>query len=158
MAAAGRPDLGDVLALDLICLREPDGSPLDCELHRERLAVSLPKSEWVCLRRDDELIAYGYLWPQADRSWFVGGLAIHPGFRTAPVISELGAGMRDLVRMLGIGTLRSHVLVSNTASLRLHRRLGFAVEMQNERAVAFVANGTDLLGRLPLKPIPPRSG
>ncbi len=151
-----RPALEDVLALDILCLRAPDGGPLDAPSHRQPLLVSIPKSEWACIRRNNSLVAYGYLWRQTGDDWFVGGLAIHPHHRSAPVILGLGAGMRDLVGKLGVKTLRSHVLASNTASLRLHRRLGFAVEQQDERAVAFVADGAALLELLPLRPSPPR--
>lgn len=144
------PTLEDVLALDLICLREPDGAPLDPEAHRQRLAISIPKSEWVYLWRDDVLAGYGYLWPQAPGDWFVGGIAIHPKYRSAPTIAALGAAMRDLIERLSIATLHSHVLRANRASLRLHKRLGFTVEQENERAIAFVANGADLVSRLPV--------
>jgi len=144
------PALEDVLALDLICLRKPDGGPLDAESHQQRLAISIPKSEWVCLRRYGMLVGYGYLWPQTADDWFVGGIAIHPEYRTAPVIAALGAAMRELVERLSIAKLRSHVLRSNTASLRLHKRLGFTVEQENERAIALVANGADLVSRLPV--------
>lgn len=144
------PTLEEVLALDLVCLHDPDGGPLDAKTHRERLAISIPTSEWVCLRRHGLLVAYGYLWPQGPGDWFVGGIAIHPKYRAAPTIAALGAAMRERIEGLGIATLRSHVLRSNAASLRLHRKLGFTVEQENERAIAFVANGADLVSRLPV--------
>ena len=145
-----KPHPDEVLALDLLCLVEPSGSPLDATAHRERLAISILKSEWAVLRRGGRLIAYGYLWQQAAGEWFVGGLAIHPDHRTAPVVLALGAAMRDLVERLDVRTLRSHVLRSNAASLRLHRRLGFAVEQENERAIAFCGDSADLFTRLPV--------
>lgn len=150
MAPTKVPALEAVLALDLICLREPDGGALDAESHRQRLAISIPKSEWACLWRDGVLVAYGYLWPQAPGDWFVGGIAIHPKYRSAPMIAALAAAMRELVKRLDVATLRSHVLRTNMASLRLHKRLGFSVEQENERAIAFVANGADLVNRLPV--------
>lgn len=145
-----RPELDEVLALDLVCLRDPHGGPIDPEAHRQRLAQSIPKSQWAMLRRDGALVAYGYLWRQDKDDWFVGGLAIHPAHRTAPIIAGLGSAMRDLVERLGVRTLRSHVLRDNAASLRLHRRLGFTIEQENERALAFVAAREDLLRRLPV--------
>lgn len=157
MWADDRPALEAVLALDLICLREADGGPLDAERHRERLAASIPKSQWAYMRRDGRLVAYGYLWPQRDDDWFVGGLAIHPDHRTAPVIAGLGGAMRELVARLGIKSLRSHALVGNAASRRLHQRLGFVVEKEDSRAIAFVAQGAALLARLPARSIPLRS-
>ncbi len=144
-----RPALDEVLALDLLCLRAPDGGPLHPETHREQLAQSLPRAEWACLRRDQALIAYFYLWPQTKTDWFVGGLAIHPDHRTAPVIAGLWTAMGSLVQGLHATTLRSHVLRTNAASLRLHHRLGFMVEQENERAIAFVGTSAELFASRP---------
>lgn len=159
MATNEPPELNEVLALDLICLRDVDGSPLDVETHRQRLAQSIPMSQWVTLRRDGMLMAYGYLWPQGEDCWFVGGLAIHPAHRQAPTVFALGEAMTDLVQRIGAVSLRSHVLRANAASLRLHRRLGFVVEQENERGFAFIAKAADMAGRLPARmSAPPPDG
>lgn len=144
-----KPALEAVLALDLLCLKGPDGGPLDAETHRQALSASLQRSEWASVHRDGALVAYGCLWPVADNNWFVGGLAIHPAHRSSPTIAALGRAMADVLKGLGPVTLRSHVRRGNVASLRLHRRLGFAVEQENERAVAFVAEAALILARLP---------
>lgn len=144
-----KPGLDEVLALDLVCLEAPAGGPLDAEVHRTALGEALARAEWACVRRSGALVAYGYLWRQAGDTWFVGGLAIHPDHRTAPVTAELGRMMAGLVRALGVGRLESHVRRNNAASLRLHRRLGFAVEQENEMALAFAAESATLLARLP---------
>ena len=147
--AADRPSIGEVLALDLVVLSSPEGGPLDPEAHRAALETSVPRSEWACIRRDGQLVAYGYLWPLADHAWFVGGLAIHPEHRNAAVTAALGREMSALVKRLGATRLESHVRRDNVASLRLHRRLGFAVREENNRAIAFSADSAALLARLP---------
>jgi RimJ/RimL family protein N-acetyltransferase len=137
------------LTLDLLVLRSPDGGPLDRDAHRAALATSIPRSEWVLVHRNGQLVAYGYLWPLADQTWFVGGLAIHPEHRNAAVTAALGREMSALVKRLGATRLESHVRRDNIASLRLHRRLGFLVTRENDRAIAFSADSAALLARLP---------
>lgn len=144
-----KPALDEVLALDLLCLEAPEGGPLDEKAHRRALQDALERAEWALVRRAGGLVAYGYLWRQAENDWFVGGLAIHPGHRTAPVTMELGRAMAGLVTALGVERLESHVRRNNLASLRLHRRLGFSVSQENERAIAFRAEAAALLARLP---------
>jgi GNAT superfamily N-acetyltransferase len=143
------PSVDEVLALDLLVLRSPDGGPLDPQAHRVALETSILRSEWCVLRRDGLLVAYGYLWPLADQAWFVGGLAIHPEHRNAAVTAALGREMSALVKRLGATRLESHVRRDNVLSLRLHRRLGFAVGQENDRAIAFSADSATLLARLP---------
>lgn len=149
MTTAARPSLEAVLALDLMVLRSPEGGPLDSDAHRASLETSIPRSEWALVHRDGQLVAYGYLWPLADHAWFVGGLAIHPEHRNAAVTASLGRDMAALVKRLGAERLESHVRRDNAASLRLHRRLGFAVTRENDRAIAFSADSAALLARLP---------
>ena len=144
-----RPAIDEVLALDLKVLRALDGGPLDPEGHRAALETSIPRSEWACIRRDGLLIAYGYLWSLADHAWFVGGLAIDPDYRSAPTIAALGHEMAALIVRIDAQRLESHVRRDNAASLRLHRRLGFVVTQENDRAIAFSAESAALLARLP---------
>jgi RimJ/RimL family protein N-acetyltransferase len=147
--ASDRPSIEEVLALDLLVLRSPEGGSLDPQAHRVALETSIPRSEWAIIRRDGRLVAYGYLWPLADQTWFVGGLAIHPEHRNAAVTAALGREMSALVKRLGATRLESHVRRDNVLSLRLHRRLGFAVGQENDRAIAFSADSATLLARLP---------
>lgn len=147
---SARPAIDEVLALDLKVLRAPDGSPLDAAGHREMLEKSLPRAEWALVRRKGQLVAYGYLWPLAGATWFVGGLAIDPDHRNAPTIAALGREMAALIARIGAQRLESHVLRTNAASLRLHRRLGFEVAQENDRAIAFGADVPSLLARLPV--------
>ena len=146
---AARPTIDELQALDLAVLRAPDGGPLDPVVHRKALGQSLPRAEWALVRRAERLVAYGYVWPLADKTWFVGGLAIAPDFRHAPTIAALGAAMAALIARIGAQRLESHVLRTNTASMRLHRRLGFAVMQENDRAIAFGIDVAALLARLP---------
>ena len=138
-ASSVRPALEEVLALDRLCLRAPDGSALDEAAHRASLERSAPRSEWAVVRRAGVLVAYGCLWPLNHGAWFVGGLAIEPRHRVAPVVGALGREFLALAHRLGVVALHSHVLRNNAASLRLHRRLGFTVEQENDLAVAFAA-------------------
>jgi RimJ/RimL family protein N-acetyltransferase len=145
-----KPSLEEVLALDVLCLTEPDGGPLDRDRHREALEKSVPHSEWALVRRAETLLAYGYLWPLGGDTWFVGGLAIHPAHRNAAVTAALGQAMAGLLRRLGVRHIESHVRKGNSQSMRLHRRLGFAVKGENDLAVAFAADSEALLKRLPV--------
>lgn len=143
-----RPGLEEVLALDQLCLLEPDGGPLDAVVHRERIDNALSRSEWGLVRRVGALVAYGYLWPAGGSEWFVGGLAIHPQHRSSPTVAALGKTMGLLLTGVAAKRLKSHVLRTNTASLRLHRRLGFTIEQENDNAVAFAADCATLLATL----------
>lgn len=143
------PELAEVLALDGICLREVDGEPLDLAVHRERLLLSFPASKWAFVRREEQLVAYLYLWPLDEPDWFVGGLAIHPDHRRPSVLAALRRSVTLQLQALNIRRLKSHVLRGNQASLRLHRRLGFVVEQQNETALALSASCADILEYLP---------
>jgi ribosomal protein S18 acetylase RimI-like enzyme len=144
-----KPALEDVLALDVLCLRDAEGGSLDAARHRELLAQSLPRSEWAVVYRDGILVAYGYLWPKQDGVWFVGGLAIHPDYRGAATVRALADAMRALISRTGALRLESHVRRDNRESQRLHRRLGFVVVQESDRATAFTADCTELLSRLP---------
>ncbi|WP_224702908.1 GNAT family N-acetyltransferase [Devosia aquimaris] len=150
VVSTAAPDLPEVLALDLLCLRAADGEALDVGQHRQRLEQALAQSQWVVVRRDWVLVAYGYLWPLEDGSWFVGGLLVHPQYRTAPTIERLSLGLAELIEQHAIGAIKSHVLHTNQASLRLHRRLGFVVEKSNELAVALIGEGATVRSRLGL--------
>jgi GNAT superfamily N-acetyltransferase len=134
----------EVWALDAICLRAPDGGPLDLRAHRADLANSLHRSLITTVRRADALVAYAYAWPLGEDRWFVGGLAIHPGRRNANVTAELFARFGRLLRDAGVVELHSHVRLGNDLSVRLHRRLGFTESQRNARAIAFVARIEDL--------------
>lgn len=134
-----RPGIDEWLALDALCLTSAGGGPLDLEVHRQRLTDTLEKASFTLVRRAGVLVAYGYLWPMSSGSWFVGGLAIHPAHRNASVTGELSGSLLAHLAELGAAELHSHVLKTNAASLRLHRRLGFAPVKDNEIAVAMVA-------------------
>lgn len=143
-----RPGLEDVLELDRICLREANGEPLETMAHRRKLKRSIPRSEWAAVHRDGQLVAYAYLWPLENDDWFVGGLLIHPGHRTAPTVTALRRAVADLLSRIQARRLKSHVLRSNAASLQLHRRLGFEVEQESEIAIAFSVECLPLLKHL----------
>jgi ribosomal protein S18 acetylase RimI-like enzyme len=136
--------LDEILALDALCLRDPTGGPLDLGAHSAQLRASALKSSFATIRRNGNLVAYGYMWPLGEGRWFVGGLLIHPEHRNASVTAELLRNFLGLVYDSDATELHSHVLASNTLSVRLHRRLGFAEIQRDERAIAFVAHVADL--------------
>lgn len=143
--------LEDVLALDALCLREPDGEAIDLAIHRERLEASARKSRFAMVRRRAELVAYSYMWPLGEGRWFVGGFCIHPDHRNARVIAELFSSFADIVESSGAVELHSHALAANTESLRLHRRLGFVEVQRDDRSIAFVARVDHLRALLPVR-------
>ena len=55
----------------------------------------------------------------------VGGFSIHPQYRNASVLGELGRRVAQIMDEKEIGSLESHVYRTNTLSLAFHRRLGF---------------------------------
>ena len=138
------PTLEELLQLDSLCLREASGGPLDLDAHRARLTQSMAQSRFAWVRRSGALVAYGYMWPRDAACWFVGGLAIHPHHRNAGVTAELLDSFIRLVSDSGARELHSHVLATNTASLKLHRRLGFTEAQRNDTAIAFVVSVVDL--------------
>ena len=142
------PSVDEVLSLDRLCLQEPDGKALDEVAHRQRLEMSLSRSKWGLVRCSGDLLGYGHLWPAGSDEWFVGGLAIHPAHRKPPTVVALGRTIGDLLSIVGAKRLKSHVLRNNAASLRLHKRLGFAVEQENDTAIAFSADCATILARL----------
>ncbi len=136
--------LEEVLALDALSLREPDGGPLDLAAHRRRLEKFAITSRFATVERDGKLVAYGYIWPLGEGRWFVGGFSIHRDHRNAGVVAELLRSFADMVKDSDAAELHSHVLVNNVQSLRLHRRLGFKETQRNDRAIAFMACVKDL--------------
>ncbi|WMT92682.1 hypothetical protein [Pelagibacterium sp. H642] len=63
----------------------------------------------------------------------------------APTVTALSQTISDLLEKINADRLKSHVLRSNTASLRLHKRLGFEIEKESEIAIAFSADCAPLL-------------
>jgi ribosomal protein S18 acetylase RimI-like enzyme len=130
----------DILALDMLTLQahtRAAGDVFDEASHRTALAEVLPKSEVIKIHRGETLAGYTYLWPKGGGLWFVGGFAVHPGFRTGAVLRALLAKFRVLAAEKNIAELQSHVYKTNPRSLALHRRLGFAEIDENEKGFAF---------------------
>jgi ribosomal protein S18 acetylase RimI-like enzyme len=143
------PDIDELLALDLLTLREHTeraGDRLDAGTHRALLARTLAQSETIVVRRGGALAAYAMLSPQADDCWFVSGFNTHPAHRDASVMRELFAGLSSLARRRAVAALRSHVYKTNRLSLAFHRRLGFRVTRENAKAIEFTATPDELLG------------
>ena len=145
-----RPSLDELLALDLLTLRahtELAGDVLQADLQRECLKRSLNDSEVLSVRRQGELVAYAMVRPESNACWFVGAFSTHPHHRTSTVVSELLAKMVNLAHEHGIEELKSHVYKTNRLSLAFHRKLGFRITRENEKAVEFVASISTLSER-----------
>lgn len=136
-------DLEDILALDLLTLREHTelaGDVFDAATQRRQLERSLALAELVAARRDGTLVAYALLRPQEDGRWFVLGFNTHPDHRNGGVFRELFAQIATLARRRSITSLRSNVYRTNRLSMAFHRRLGFAVTRENDKGVEFTAD------------------
>jgi len=130
----------EILALDMQTLRAHTlaaGQVFDEVSHRAALKRVLPKSKVVKVFRKERLAGYVYLWPKGDGLWFVGGFAVHPGFRFGNVLRALLRAVEGLVISENIRELQSHVYKTNARSLALHRRLGYEVVDENEKGYAF---------------------
>ncbi|WP_429287623.1 GNAT family N-acetyltransferase [Paraburkholderia sp. GAS206C] len=135
------PSVDELLALDALTLREHTeraGDAFNVDEHRVRLRKSLEISEVCSVRREGKLVAYAMLRPDSGTCWFVGAFGTHPLHRTYAVVIELLAEMATLARERGIGELKSHVYKTNRLSIAFHRKLGFQVTRENEKAFEFL--------------------
>ena len=134
-----RPDIDAIAALDAMVLADHTrraGDEFDIAVHRQALHRSLERSQLICVARDGMHVAHTYFWPHGETVWFVGGFSIHPQYRNASVLGELGRRVAQIMDEKEIGSLVSHVYRTNTLSLAFHRRLGFSVVAQNEKGFA----------------------
>lgn len=143
------PDIEELLALDLLTLREHTeraGDALDREVHAAQLRQSLQISQVCVVRREGALVAYAMLSPESQSAggWFVRAFNTHPRHRTSAVMRELFEAMAELVARLGITELRSHVYKTNRLSMAFHRKLGFRITRENAKGVEFLASVAEL--------------
>ena len=144
------PSIAELLALDLLTLREHterSGIAFDVDEHKARLEESLTLNELCSVRREDKLVAYAMLRAESDSCWFVGGFGIHPLHRTYAVIAELLAKVAQVATEQGIRAFRSHVYKTNRLSIAFHRKLGFEVVRENDKAFEFFAGIDKLMSR-----------
>jgi GNAT superfamily N-acetyltransferase len=142
--------INEILALDLLTLREHTeraGDVLDADQHRVRLQASLEVCAVCSVRKAGELVAYAMLRPESETCWFVSGLSTHPLHRTPTVMSELLSKLAELAGRMGIVELRSNVYKTNRLSMAFHRKLGFHIRRENEKAVEFFAAVSTISGR-----------
>jgi ribosomal protein S18 acetylase RimI-like enzyme len=141
------PSIDELLALDAVTLpehTEEAGDAFDADEHREKLRRSLEVNEVCSVRREGKLVAYAMLRSESEAFWFVGAFGTHPLYRTSAVLTELLAKMATLASERGISELRSHVYKTNRLSIAFHRKLGFQVTRENDKAVEFFAAIHDL--------------
>lgn len=148
------PHLDDILALDLLTLREHTehaGDVFDAASQREKLEQSLAACDLMVVHRQQVLIAYAMLQVQVQEGGlgFVLGFNTHPDHRNGSVFRELFARIARLARRRSITSLRSNVYKTNRRSMAFHRRLGFKVTRENTKGVEFTAELADLMSASP---------
>lgn len=144
------PSVEELLAFDALTLREHTeqaGEVFDLDARRERLRRSLADCEIRSVRRDGALAAYAMLRPESAGCWFVGAFGVHPQHRGYGVLSELLAKLSVLAGERGIRELRSHVYRTNRRSIAFHRKLGFRVTRENDKAFEFLVALDSLANR-----------
>ncbi|MBI3284281.1 MAG: GNAT family N-acetyltransferase [Burkholderiales bacterium] len=143
--------IDELLALDLLTLRQHTlaaGANFDPASQRAMLAASLAVSQLCAVRRAGALVAYAMLRPHTPHTpacWLVLAFNLHPQHRSAAVLAELLAQVGTVLTQHGAQEVRSHVYQTNALSLAFHRRLGFSVTRENEKAVEFTATVGALL-------------
>lgn len=140
---ASRPQVREILDLDLLTLREHTelaGDILDPVRHGQSIEDALALSEVVVVRRQGALVAYAMLQPQESGRWFVTGFNTHPSHRNPPVFKALFAQLLEIASRRGITALRSNVYKTNRPSMAFHARLGFVVTRENEKGVELTAD------------------
>ncbi|WP_424984050.1 GNAT family N-acetyltransferase [Maritalea sp. S77] len=143
--------LDAIVDLDMLLLKEHTeaaGDRFERESHRQALAQRFDCAEIIDIWRDDELIAYSYIWPKDDR-WFVGGFAIRPDHRNAAIMSELLMQLLERTNASPQVHVESHVYKANRLSMDFHQKLGFEIIRENEKGVAFV-HRLDVLRQHPI--------
>lgn len=136
------PSVEELLTLDTLTLRdhtEQAGDVFELDDQRTRLHTSLAVSDLCWVRREGQLVAYAMLQRETAACWFVGAFAMHPSHRSFAVMTELLAKVASLANDRGMAELRSHVYKTNQLSLAFHRKLGFRVTRENDKAVEFFA-------------------
>lgn len=133
--------LDELLALDLLTLRqhtEAAGDAFEPVAQRQQLAASLADSLLLQVRGSDgSLHGYALLRQQSATHWFVGMLNVHPAQRHRRLFLALLQQLAALPGLMEDSILQSHVYRTNAASLQFHQKLGFTLDQQSDKAVAF---------------------
>lgn len=138
--------LAAYLALERLTLSELSreaGYQIDWAAYRDGLRESIDSGIVVDRWQGDIVIALATMKALSETHWFLTMLALHPQHRGP---KKLGSFLQDIARQLvdqGAQKLSSHVLKNNSASVALHRRLGFQVVKENDRGYAFECDLTN---------------
>lgn len=146
--------LDEILQLDLLTLRahtELAGDQLQPDSHRAMLQASLQDAQLCQVRRHGVLLAYAMLRPLAGQHWLVTAFNTHPQHRHAPLLNQLFTALLEVAQRLDIRELSSHVYQTNHLSLAFHRRLGFKVVRENQKALEFHSSVVALLAQPALR-------
>lgn len=140
------PEIEELLELDLLTLREHTeqaGDVFDPEAQRLAIEHALAASEVASARRNGLLVAYAMLQPQESGRWFVTSINTHPNHRSAPIFRQLFRQLLAIVEQYGITSLQSHVYKTNQPSIAFHKRMGFQVTRENDKAIEFTVSVAD---------------
>jgi Acetyltransferase (GNAT) domain len=139
----------ELLALDMLTLRAHTvsaGDEFNAERQRLSLIASMQVSQICTVRRNEALVAYAMLKPESAACWFVTGFNMHPLHRTAAVMREIFSSLAVVFDRHRITELRSHVYKTNSLSMSFHKRLGFRITRENDKAVEFFINVEEIIG------------
>jgi L-amino acid N-acyltransferase YncA len=135
--------------LNMTAVIERAGGKFDPQFRRSKLLVEQERgAEFVCVGRHGRTVAYLEYLCEPDGAWQVLSIQIHPAHQTGFVLRDLlnEAGGRLLAK--NPVAIRSSVHVTNHASLRLHRKLGFIETDRTADRVLFRIDGGRLSQRL----------
>ncbi|GAB3251311.1 GNAT family N-acetyltransferase [Chitinimonas naiadis] len=135
-------------ALDVLTLSTHTQAAGDLLDHATRLAQlrasAAAGDHFLLVERDGKVVAYANYTVRTDKQWFVLMLNIHPAHRNAAVTAEIAQRSLALFVEHGVQKVVSHVYRNNPASLRFHRKLGFNVTRENDKALEFTASPSEL--------------
>ncbi|MDG1739090.1 MAG: GNAT family N-acetyltransferase [Paracoccaceae bacterium] len=143
--------IDEIMALDLLTLNDHTSGhprPLDPINHFTALDEVFNISSHAEVRRNGLLVAYVQLRPQSPLVWFVGGAGVHPDYRNPSVFRELLKAFSELITSENISHLKSNVFKANTASIRLHKHLGFQITRESKIGYEFSLDDTAGLSQL----------
>jgi ribosomal protein S18 acetylase RimI-like enzyme len=101
------------------------------------------KHHLVTVQREGVVVAYAMYFAKQLGEWFVLMLNVHPDRRDAAVMRELTGQSMRLFASHSVGRIVSHVYKTNRLSMNFHRRLGFAIAHENDKAVEFATELSD---------------
>jgi len=136
-------EIDEILALDVLTLTDhtiASGDSFNAVEHLKALSDALEKSALFYVRRNDDLVAYCYLWQKSEGLWFIGGFTVRPQHRNSGVLIALFKQLSEYLTSTNATELQSNVYKTNHLSVAFHKKLGFSVTRENEKGFEFTAH------------------